>query len=632
MYIKKIFIVLIVLCISIIPIVPQAFNGCSDTILMVFADEVNEGKDGDLTYCITSLSSETGDKTYASITKCESSAKGIITIPTAVEGVTVTEVERYAFSECSDITEVVVPFTVSKIGYRAFDNCTSLKKITIANKNCLIAEEGYDDNAVNHYSYNGEYTFPENAVLEGYAESRVQKYARNYARTFLDIETGEEIKYTKDDYEQVITFSGSGVLDQDAGELFALLYGYEATKIIIDSGFTEIDPCAFKDYTNLREISFTDESPNYEVFDGALYNKDMTELVYYPNAKKMTELPESIININPDALLYSEWYKEQPDGLVYVGDMLYKYKGEIPANSNIVIKEGTTSILSEALDDCKNIDSIVIPDTISSIAKDSLNKNYGNLTIIGKPYSAAEKFAQNNRIIFIDSENNVILNFENIDCLKYSINDNGVSIDYVDTHYYYDDNDNWLCKYNYDIEIPERIDGLPVVSIKKVHHFIESIILPSSLKIIEDSAFEYCKIEFIKIPDGTTTIGNSAFLGCNLKSIIIPNNVEIIGYNFYCSDLTDVYFSGTEEEWNNIDIKSRDGFKYATIHYNYVPVSGDVNDDGKFDIADVVLFQKWLLAVPDVKLANWKAADLCEDGRLDVFDLCLLKRMLVENS
>ena len=57
-------------------------------------------------------------------------------------------------------------------------------------------------------------------------------------------------------------------------------------------------------------------------------------------------------------------------------------------------------------------------------------------------------------------------------------------------------------------------------------------------------------------------------------------------------------------------------------------IEGDVNADGGFNVADVVLFQKWLLAVPDTKLANWKAADLCEDDRLDVFDLCLMKREL----
>jgi hypothetical protein len=56
---------------------------------------------------------------------------------------------------------------------------------------------------------------------------------------------------------------------------------------------------------------------------------------------------------------------------------------------------------------------------------------------------------------------------------------------------------------------------------------------------------------------------------------------------------------------------------------------GDVNADGKFDIADVVLLQKWLLAVPDTKLADWKAANYYNDNRLDVFDLCLMKRKLI---
>ena len=60
-------------------------------------------------------------------------------------------------------------------------------------------------------------------------------------------------------------------------------------------------------------------------------------------------------------------------------------------------------------------------------------------------------------------------------------------------------------------------------------------------------------------------------------------------------------------------------------------IRGDCNDDGSFDVADVVLLQKWLLAVPDTHLANWKAADMCEDNRLDVFDLCMMKRLLMED-
>lgn len=42
-----------------------------------------------------------------------------------------------------------------------------------------------------------------------------------------------------------------------------------------------------------------------------------------------------------------------------------------------------------------------------------------------------------------------------------------------------------------------------------------------------------------------------------------------------------------------------------------------------------VMLQKWLLAVPDVELKNWKAADFYNDEKLDVFDLCLMKREIL---
>ena len=56
---------------------------------------------------------------------------------------------------------------------------------------------------------------------------------------------------------------------------------------------------------------------------------------------------------------------------------------------------------------------------------------------------------------------------------------------------------------------------------------------------------------------------------------------------------------------------------------------GDNNGDGSFGVADVILLQKWLSAVPGVKLENPDAADLNEDGSVDVFDLGLMKRLLL---
>lgn len=72
--------------------------------------------------------------------------------------------------------------------------------------------------------------------------------------------------------------------------------------------------------------------------------------------------------------------------------------------------------------------------------------------------------------------------------------------------------------------------------------------------------------------------------------------------------------------------------KNVKVESNKFLPKGDVNADGYFTVADVVLLQKWLLAVPDTKLANWQAGDFCNDNRLDVFDLCLMKQELLKNN
>ena len=60
-----------------------------------------------------------------------------------------------------------------------------------------------------------------------------------------------------------------------------------------------------------------------------------------------------------------------------------------------------------------------------------------------------------------------------------------------------------------------------------------------------------------------------------------------------------------------------------------VSVKGDINGDGAFNIADAVLLQKWLLHA-ETELADWQAGDLCEDGRLSVYDLIKMREMLTE--
>ena len=110
------------------------------------------------------------------------------------------------------------------------------------------------------------------------------------------------------------------------------------------------------------------------------------------------------------------------------------------------------------------------------------------------------------------------------------------------------------------------------------------------------------------------------------------------------SDIAKVYGisgDGYEGEYCNSDLKSNEPLSEreramvdeafpSKYLLDYVDgIKGDVSGDGEFNVSDVVLLQKWLLAVPNTHLANWKAADLCKDNRLDVFDLCLMKRALI---
>ena len=60
--------------------------------------------------------------------------------------------------------------------------------------------------------------------------------------------------------------------------------------------------------------------------------------------------------------------------------------------------------------------------------------------------------------------------------------------------------------------------------------------------------------------------------------------------------------------------------------------SGDVNADSKLNLADVVLLQKWLLGIPETKLADWRAGDLYADGVLNGFDLCLLRHTVTSSG
>ena len=87
---------------------------------------------------------------------------------------------------------------------------------------------------------------------------------------------------------------------------------------------------------------------------------------------------------------------------------------------------------------------------------------------------------------------------------------------------------------------------------------------------IGDYAFSHCaSLTSVTIPDSVTGIGWDAFLDCSsLTSVTIPDSVTSIGYYAFsgCTSLTDVYYGGTEDQWNAISGGKPSGDN-ITIHF-----------------------------------------------------------------
>ena len=116
---------------------------------------------------------------------------------------------------------------------------------------------------------------------------------------------------------------------------------------------------------------------------------------------------------------------------------------------------------------------------------------------------------------------------------------------------------------------------------------VRNVILRSDVTGIGDYAFYGCdNLTSIKIPNRVTRIGKGAFLDCTgLTSVTIGYGVTEIGEDAFanCDNISDVYYTGTEEQWNDISIGANNDILF---HANMTFVPSDVCGDNttwKFD-------------------------------------------------
>ena len=279
--------------------------------------------------------------------------------------------------------------------------------------------------------------------------------------------------------------------------------------------------------------------------------------------------------------------------------------------TNVTIGNGMTTIGDSAFDNCDGLTSIVIPDSVTTIGNNAFRSCDGLTSItLGNSVTTigdwAFSWCSNLTSITIPNSLTTISDSAFYGCSKLSavyMTDIGAwcSIHFANFRsnpLYYAKNLYLNGELVSDMVIPDSVTSIGDYafshcfnltsitisdSITSIGDYafsdcsgLTSIVIPDSVTTIGDSAFSHCfNLTSIVIPDSVTSIGNSAFDNCDgLTSIVIPDSVTSIGdWAFaYCHNLKNVYYTGTAEQWANIQIAVNNAsLVSATVYYNYVP-------------------------------------------------------------
>lgn len=351
-----------------------------------------------------------------------------------------------AFDGFSSLKNIIIPDSVTSIGSCAFENCTSLTEVKIPNSVKVIGIRTF------------RYCISLTKIEIPDSVEYIQNFAFNHCENLKDVKIPDS------------------VIDIGSG---AFSYCKSLKDVTIPSSVTNIEGHIFNSCSNLLSINVSENNTCYSSLDGILFNKEKTELLEYPAGKsgeyvipndvisisgfafedcnnltsieipdsvtsigafafscckKLTSviIPSSVTSIGDGAFEDTPWYNSQPDGLLYAGKVAYRYKGEMPKNTKITLKDDTveisgyaffacggltnieipnsvTSIGELAFAGCTSLTSIEIPDSVTSIGYSAcgynirgMTKKITGFTIYGTKGTAAETYANENGFKFVD--------------------------------------------------------------------------------------------------------------------------------------------------------------------------------------------------------------------------------------
>lgn len=331
------------------------------------------------------------DASYSSMTE--------VTIPSTVEyngqTYTVVRIGYNAFYECDALTTVTMPNTIKEIQGNAFQNCIALKTVNMSN-------------ALTHI---GEYAFHQCKALESITipntVTHIQYDAFGDCISLKSINIPNSVQRIES-----MTFYGCRSLqsvilpnsmEYIGGNAFSSCYAL--TSINIPEGITKIENYTFQDCNSLESVTFPSTLtrigqwsfqscdslssltiPNTVTFIGEYAFADcqrMQNLTISTSVKTVGERAfGNNYNLQQIDILASN-YQEVCEGylnkqLYYANDQTNGAKrrifvGGTELKGDVVLPEGVTTIGEMAFYNCKTINSIELPSTITSIGDNSFN-------------------------------------------------------------------------------------------------------------------------------------------------------------------------------------------------------------------------------------------------------------------
>ncbi len=436
----------------------------------------------------TTITYEITSDNTVSVVSGESPYAGNIVIPENVTNneiqYAVTAIGNMVFNGCTNLTSVTIPNSVVTIGSAAFQNCTHLATVQLGNSVKTISSYafgGCDDltsvELPNSLETIGTRAFQSCDKLEsvsfGESIKSIQEATFSSCTSlnkviFPNISTLFNIEFVSYSSNPLPIAKHIYVKDENGGET-------EVTDLVIPEGVTEIPNEFFKDVASITSITI----PSSVTLIGDNAFAGCTNLA-------TVTFPESSINMGKDVFANTAWISnhQSDDNVVYIGSVLYQYKGEMQENTTITVKNGTTSIAEGAFKNQTNLVNITIPESVTHIGKDAFTGTtwYDGL---------ADGPVYINKVLY-----------------KYK----------------------GTMQANTTIEVTEGTVNIAEGAFENFTQ-LTKVVLPNSVTTLEKAAFSGCTgLSDLTIGDAIATIGDDAFKSCNnLSKIHVSSGDRMFG-------------------------------------------------------------------------------------------------------